>query len=455
MNFYDCAENILTGAGGYENIISFCHDGSEIKIKIKDEKKIERSILKKNDMVKQISTLHSNMSYAKDTEWRTTALWLTLEPKNTAGVYNDLCTLYKDGGVCINPDKKITDSDSDSIRSGKDDDSDTHGTPPKRKYTAGYFINVAEKAAEDLSLLHVDKNALMGFVLMIAEEAARFANEKGLDDEFTLVPEFVKAITDAKEKDGRMEISGNVFISDDKSACISIQYQKNGRREAYNLLVTDIENKDRVSYAGEINGPADADEEKSDGTAETRKEERNGGDREPLPDTDGGRPEKRRSVAGTEGSSKTFPASSLILTAFIIVIALVFVIEIKRGGGITTEDRRSENETVQQEIPVQEEKSTAERDVPSEAAETTQEDTEFELARKALFSIMSIIITGMRAIGTMMIVSGVIRYASASCSGDGKRKQIAAMVLATGMTTLLITPFLSIVQGYLSVSPVG
>ena len=61
MNFYNCAENILTGAGGYENIISFCHDGSEIRIKIKDEKKIERSILEKNDMVKQIASLHSNM----------------------------------------------------------------------------------------------------------------------------------------------------------------------------------------------------------------------------------------------------------------------------------------------------------------------------------------------------------------------------------------------------------
>lgn len=418
MNFYNCAENILTGAGGYENIISFCHDGSEIKIKIKDEKKIERSILKKNDMVKQISTLHSNMSYAKDTEWRTTALWLTLEPENTAGVYNNLCTLYKDGGVRINPDKKITDSDSGSIPSGKDDDDDVCGTPPKRKYTAGYFINVAEKAAEDLSLLHVDKNALMGFVFMIAEEAARFANEKGLDDEFTLVPEFVSTLMNAEEKDGRMEISGNVFISDDKSACISVQYQKNGDREAYNVLVTDIEGKNRVSYAGEINGPADG---------------------EILPDTDGSRPEKRKSVAGTEGSSKTFPASSLILTAFIIVIALVFAIEIKRGGGITTEGCHPENETVQQEIPVQEEKSTAERDVPGEAAETTQKNIESELARKALFSIMSIIITGMRAIGALMLVSGIIRLVCASCSGDGEGEQKAARVLATGMTTLLIT----------------
>lgn len=442
--FMNAAKNILTGAGGYENIISFCHDGSEIKIKIKDEKKIEHSILKKNDMIKQIASLHSNVSYAEDTEWRTTALLLTLEPENTVSVYNDLCTLYKDGGVCIDPDKEIAGSDSDSILSGKDDDgdvcgtpsesSDTHGTPPERKYTAGYFINVAEKAAEDLLLLHVDKNALMGFVFMIAEEAARFANEKGLDDEFTLVPEFVKAITDAKEKDGRMEISGNVFISADKSACISVQYQKNGNREAYNILVTEIEDKNRVSYAGEINGPTD---------------------REPLPDTDGGRPEKRRSVAGTESSSKTFSASSLILIAFIIVIALVFVIEIKRGGGISAEDHRSENEIVQQEVPVQEEKSTVEKDVPGEMEETTQEDIEFEPARKALFSIMSIIIIGMRAIGTMMIISGVIRYANASCSGDGKRKQIAAIVLATGMTTLLITPFLSITQGYLGVSPVG
>ena len=434
MNFYNCAENILTGAGGYENIISFCHDGSEIRIKIKDEKKIERSILEKNDMVKQIASLHSNMSYAEDTEWSTAALLLTLEPENAARIYNELCTLYKDGGACIDPDKEIAGSDSGSIRSGKDDDGDAHGTPSERKYTAGYFINVAEKAAEDLLLLHVDKNALMGFVLMIAEEAARFANEKGLDDEFTLAPEFVKAITDAKEKDGRMEISGNVFISADKSACISVQYQKNGNREAYNVLVTDIQSKDRVSYAGEINGPADG---------------------ENLPDTDGGRPGKRRSVAGAEGSSKTFPASNFILTALIIVIALVFIVEIKKGREITAEDRRSENEIVQQEIPVQEEKSTAEKDVPGAAEETTQENIESELTRKALFNIMSIIITGMKTIGTLMLVSGIIRLVCASCSGDGEGEQKAAMVLATGMVALLTTPFLSIIQGYLNVSPVG
>ena len=417
MNFYNCAENILTGAGGYENIISFCHDGSEIRIKIKDEKKIERSILEKNDMVKQIASLHSNMSYAEDTEWSTAALLLTLEPENAARIYNELCTLYKDGGACIDPDKEIAGSDSGSIRSGKDDDCDAHGTPSERKYTAGYFINVAEKAAEDLLLLHVDKNALMGFVLMIAEEAARFANEKGLE-----------------EKDGRMEISGNVFISADKSACISVQYQKNGNREAYNVLVTDIESKDRVSYAGEINGPADG---------------------ENLPDTDGGRPGKRRSVAGAEGSSKTFPASNFILTALIIVIALVFIVEIKKGREITAEDRRSENEIVQQEIPVQEEKSTAEKDVPGAAEETTQENIESELTRKALFNIMSIIITGMKTIGTLMLVSGIIRLVCASCSGDGEGEQKAAMVLATGMVALLTTPFLSIIQGYLNVSPVG
>lgn len=434
MNFYNCAENILTGAGGYENIISFCHDGSEIRLKIKDEKKIERSILEKNDMVKQIASLHSNMSYAEDTEWSTAALLLTLEPENAARIYNELCTIYKDGGACIDPDKEIAGSDSGSIRSGKDDDGDAHGTPSERKYTAGYFINVAEKAAEDLLLLHVDKNALMGFVLMIAEEAARFANEKRLDDEFTLAPEFVKAITDAKEKDGRMEINGNVFISVDKSACISVQYQKNGNREAYNVLVTDIESKDRVSYAGEINGPADG---------------------ESLPDTDDGRPRKRRSVAGAEGSSKTFTASNFILTAFIIVIALVFIVEIKKGREITAEDRRSENEIVQQEIPVQEEKSTAEKDVPGEAEETTQENIESELTRKALFNIMSIIITGMKTIGTLMLVSGIIRLVCASCSGDGEGEQKAAMVLATGMVALLTTPFLSIIQGYLNVLPVG
>ena len=68
---------------------------------------------------------------------------------------------------------------------------------------------------------------------------------------------------------------------------------------------------------------------------------------------------------------------------------------------------------------------------------------------------MSIIITGMRAIGALMLVSGMIKFVYASYSGDGKRKQIAAMVLATGMTTLLITPFLSIVQSYLNVAPVG
>jgi hypothetical protein len=166
----------------------------------------------------------------------------------------------------------------------------------------------------------------MGFVFMIAEEAARFANEKGLDDEFTLVPEFVGTLMNAEEKDGRMEISGNVFISDDKSACISVQYQKNGRRETYNLLVTDIESKDRISYAGEINGPAE--------TRKDQKEERNGGDGEKpagtgapnwvsyAGETNGPKNADKEKSAGTSAPN----LSSLVMIIMIVSLSMIIMI---------------------------------------------------------------------------------------------------------------------------------
>ena len=499
MNIHKCAENIIAGAGGYENITSIRRDGLIITIGLRNDNIIQSGLIKRNDMVRECRLVIDPDSYQPNRKCG--ELRFSMKPGDVAGIYNKLCTLCKyyelqdreegvprhnleedcrylekAGEIFADSDEdcRYTEKESKIIWTGEDEDFadpdedcgpnedcgfteacgddeadeyDEERRPvPKGKYTAGYFINAAEKAAGDLSLLHVEKNAVMGFVFMIAEEAARFANEKGLDDEFTLVPEFVGTLMNAEEKDGRMEISGNVFISDDKSACVSVQYQKNGDREAYNVLVTDIEGKNRVSYAGEINGPADADEEKNDGTAETRKEGKNSGDGEKPAGT--GAPNWVSHAGETNGPKNADKEESAgtdvtkLLTSIMIIMMIISMGMMLFGGimptmqgekDYATEHNQQENAGVQYES-----------DSSDTAGETTgkpsEKYTQEEFLKLEMLSIATVV---MRIIGIIAVLVGITKFAVCYNEKDKDGMSASVKPISTGILLLIMATVIS------------
>ena len=499
MNIHKCAENIIAGAGGYENITSIRHDGLAITIGLRNGNIIQSGLIERNDMVRDCRLIFDPDSYQPNRKFG--ELQFTMKPGDVAGIYNKLCALCeyyelqdREEGVprhnleedcrylerageifadpdedCrntekereiiwINEDEDFADPDencgpnedcgfTEACGDDKADECDGERRPvPKGKYTAEYFITVAKKAASDLSLLHVEKNTVMGFVFMIAEEAARFANEKGLDDEFTLVPEFVGTLMNAKEKDGRMEISGNVFISDDKSACISVQYQKDGKREAYNLLVTDIEGKNRVSYAGEINGPADADEEKSDGTPETRKEGKNSGDGEKPAGTSAPNwVSHARETNGPKNADKKESAGTNVtkLLTSIMIIMMIISMGMMLFGGImptmrgekdyATEHNQQENTGVQYES-----------DSSDTAGETTGRPSEKYTQEEFLkLEMLSIATVAMRIIGIIAVLVGMAGFAVYHDEKDKDGMSASVKHFSIGILLLIMATVIS------------
>lgn len=221
MTYVDRADNLVNGLGGYENCISIrCDEGAGIHITVKDPEKVSRTRIKQDDYVTGI--------YEDGGE-----ITITMRPDVVNGIYAILC---------IPPLGNAPQEDSDFPKA------------PGKKYTADYFIDIAEKAVNKMPILQIEKNTVMGFVLMISEEAARFVNEKELDNDFEFVPGFVDAVTRPKEKDGETTISGNVFACADKKIYISVQYQRKGINEAYNLLMTDMGMDDGIRYIGKIRG---------------------------------------------------------------------------------------------------------------------------------------------------------------------------------------------------------
>lgn len=437
MNSYKCAENIIAGAGGYENITFIRHAGPVIIIGIRNNRIIQNGLIERNDMVRRCRLITDLVSLPPDRKCG--ELQVAMKPGDAAGIYNELCTLReyyelrdreegvprhnleedckyleKAGKIFADPDEDcgFTETCGDD---GTDECDGERRPVQKGKYTAKYFMNAAEKAAGDLSLLHVEKNAVMGFVFMIAEEAARFANEKGLDDEFTLVPEFVSTLINAEEKDGRMEIGGNVFISGDKSACISVQYQKNGKRETYNLLVTDIEEKNRISYAGEINKSGDADEKESDGAAEVRKEGRNSGDGE--------------KPAGTGVPN----LSSLIMLIMMIVSLGVVMMIMQEEKNYATEHYQQEDAGAQYEP----DSSAAAEEAPGGSSKKYTQEELLEL------EILSIAAVAIKIIGIIAVLVGMVGFAVYYDEKDKNGMSTSVKHFSTGILLLIMATVVS------------
>ena len=234
MTCVDRANNLVNGLGGYENLTSLhCDEGAGIHITVKDPEKVSCARIKQDDYVTGIYEDGRKIT-------------VTMRPDVVNGIYTILC---------IPPFGNALQEDSDSSKT------------LSRKYTAGYFIDIAEKAVSRMPVLQIEKNTVMGFVLMISEEAARFVNEKELDNDFEFVPEFVDTVTKPKEKDGVTTISGNVFACADKKIYISVQYQRKGANETYNLLMTDMGMDDGIRYIGKISGLANGGGQDTENTA--------------------------------------------------------------------------------------------------------------------------------------------------------------------------------------------
>lgn len=240
MTCVDRANNLVNGLGGYENLTSLhCDEGAGIHITVKDPEKVSCARIKQDDYVTGIYEDGRKIT-------------VTMRPDVVNGIYTILC---------IPPFGNAPQEDSDSSK--------TLG----RKYTADYFIDIAEKAVSRMPVLQIEKNTVMGFVLMISEEAARFVNEKELDNDFEFVPEFVDTVTKPKEKDGVTTISGNVFACADKKIYISVQYQRKGTNETYNLLMTDMGMDDGIRYIGKISGLANGGGQDTENTAAVTKKD--------------------------------------------------------------------------------------------------------------------------------------------------------------------------------------
>lgn len=419
MDFYNCAGSIIEDVGGYENIISIDYINSEIVIKVKSDKKIKHKVLEKNKMIKKIIFV----SYAEDTGEHMTTLRLALGSKNAPQVYNELCALYKD--------YETTKEDTGSGKKpGSHDDCelDAEKTRTKKRYTAEYFMNIAEEAVKNLPLQYIEKSTVLGFVFMIAEEAARFANEKGLEDEFVFVPEFAEDLVNVKNEDGRMEAGGNIFISADKSACISVRYQKDGDKEVYNLLVTDIEEKNRISYAGAINSSADKDA---------------------VPDTTEYDKPEEKPEADTEK-----PVGILIMLAIqLAIIIILFIAPKTTNDDYAVADHNSGKESVQQSSYYQEETGSKKENESEAAEEKTPEELQSELAREAVLNLMSFVIVMIKGLGILMTVIGAIRISFAVCTEDEIEKSKSASLIAMGIALLITTMIIPNIVASLAVVP--
>lgn len=237
MTCVERTKNLISGLGGYENIASFRYDENSIlHITVKDGKKVSQEIIRQDRCITGID--------GDDRE-----ITVTMETGTGDGVF-----------AVLNVPSIVREEPCRTNALG-------------RKYTADYFMEIAEKAVSKMPVLQIEKNAVMGFVFMIAEEAARFANEKGLDNDFDFVPEFVSAVTNPQKKDGIIMISGNVFAYAEKKTYISVQYQRKGASETYNLLMTDMGTDDGVRYIGKIRGATnDGRQDTGNAVAVTKKD---------------------------------------------------------------------------------------------------------------------------------------------------------------------------------------
>ena len=422
MDFYNCAVSIIEGAGGYENIISIDHINSGIAIKVKNNKKIRCKVFEKNKMIKKIISV----SYAEDVGEHMITLHLVFGPKNAPQVYNELCVLYKDYET-MKEDTESGKKTEDRDDCGPDAENKTQ---TKRRYTAEYFINIAEEAVKNLPLQYMEKSTVLGFVFMIAEEAARFANEKGLEDEFVFVPEFAEDLVNVKNENGRMEAGGNIFISADKSACISVRYQKDGNEEVYNLLVTDIEEKNRISYAGAINSHAD---------------------RDAVPDAAEHDKPKEEPEADTKKPAEIL-LHLMLAIQFAIVIILLIVSPIMNDDHAVA-DHNSGKESVQQSSYRQEETGSKKENESEAAEEKTPEELQSEPAREAVLNLMSFVIVMIKGLGILMTVIGAIRISFAVCTEDEIEKSKSASLIAMGIALLITTMIIPNIVASLAVVP--
>ena len=234
MDYKSCAANIFIGAGGYKNIASVSCCTLRIRVRIICKELVSRDILAENDLVEGLTE-------------RGDELQLILDPKDVCEVYDELCSICE---FCKNAEiySDISGVPTEQTCPAKIPANNNR----KKKYTAEYFINAARRAMNGMKLPHERESQIIEFILMIAGSAAGFANEKCLDSEFVFAPGFVKAVMKAEKKFGQLKIDENVFVSTDGNAYIHIQYQKSRSMETYNLLVTNIKEKNKISYAGEI-----------------------------------------------------------------------------------------------------------------------------------------------------------------------------------------------------------
>ena len=310
MTCVDRANNLVNGLGGYENLTSLhCDEGAGIHITVKDPEKVSCARIKQDDYVTGIYEDGRKIT-------------VTMRPDVVNGIYTILC---------IPPFGNALQEDSDSSKA------------LGRKYTADYFIDIAEKAVSRMPVPQIEKNTVMGFVLMISEEAARFVNEKELDNDFEFVPEFVDTVTKPKEKDGVTTISGNVFACADKKIYISVQYQRKGANETYNLLMTDMGMDDGIRYIGKISGLANGGGQDTENTAVIQK---GGGTPDKVPavsakTADTAQPSASDKAPADEAHetfdavvSTLMPLVTLVLIGMLVIFAVsVFDIPPGQSGG--------------------------------------------------------------------------------------------------------------------------
>lgn len=300
MTCVDRANNLVNGLGGYENLTSLhCDEGAGIHITVKDPEKVSCARIKQDDYVTGIYEDGRKIT-------------VTMRPDVVNGIYTILC---------IPPFGNALQEDSDSSKA------------LGRKYTADYFIDIAEKAVSRMPVLQIEKNTVMGFVLMISEEAARFVNEKELDNDFEFVPEFVDTVTKPKEKDGVTTISGNVFACADKKIYISVQYQRKGANETYNLLMTDMGMDDGIRYIGKISGLTNGSGQDTENTAAVTKKD-NGGTpkstpagpaKKPdsaVPPASGKDPADEECITFDDVASALIPLVILVLFGMLVIFAV-------------------------------------------------------------------------------------------------------------------------------------
>ena len=409
-----CAKNIIDGVGGYDNILAVKDCFAYLAVSVRNDRLIDKSKIEDGEwiiicdvedgIVKLVFGLgFTSASYSVCSEC---ARLLNEYDRTNRRAYDDCADAS---------DNTDTDSQDPDENASCADASDTDKLRriAGNKYTADYFMKATEKGLSGLKLARMEKGVIKGFISTIAADAARFANEKGLDGEFEFQTEFADVILSSMRNGKQADINGTAFISMDKSARIIVQYQEGEKGEGYNIIVTDVEAEGTVTYAGKMNG--------SDNTRKM-----------PVNDGRSDREEQAHDLENTTDSGIEDGTALYIIVLLIIIWAICMSIFSKPVQDVSTHDQHTAQTPVVQDA--YEEKET---EAKQEQSDTSAGDIS-EQRMKAIGSCISVISLTSTFLGVIFVVAGIVRAMVSHAEENGYERQRAVMITASGMALLMV-----------------